>query len=243
MRYFLTLALLGGLAATVPADDAVPESHKRVADALLELHETGRRIYNEGDYAGGYRIYQGGLMMARRMLADRPDLQKTIAEGMAAAERQTAVDRRAYRLHELIETVRVELVRPAKGPERLTVPPRDVGPATKPGTKQETKPSAKVGEVQDGVVGRVIWQGQPVAGVEVTFVTLGRRPPRVFETTTGSQGGYAIPGLPAGKYVILIVPGPTAQVKKLPDRYATSNTSPLVFDVKGGGEKLDFILQ
>jgi hypothetical protein len=32
-------------------------------------------------------------------------------------------------------------------------------------------------------------------------------------------------------------------VKKLPERYATSTTSPLVFEVKGGGEKLDFMLQ
>jgi hypothetical protein len=65
----------------------------------------------------------------------------------------------------------------------------------------------------------------------------------VYETTTGPQGVYALPKLPAGKYVVLITPGPNAQVKKLPERYATSTTSPLVFEVKGGGEKLDFMLQ
>src|SRR5262245_50101689 len=153
MRYLLTLTLFSGLAAMAAADDPVPESHKRVAEALLEIHETGRRIYNDGDYTGGYRVYQGGLMVVRRMLVDRPDLQKQIADGMAAAERQTAVDRRAYRLHELIETVRIELVRPAKAAEHLTVPPRTIGPTTKPGAKAETKPSAKVGEEKHGVVG------------------------------------------------------------------------------------------
>jgi hypothetical protein len=239
MRYLLTLALLGGVTATVMAEDAVPASNKRVAEALLEIHEFGRQLYNDGDYAAGYRMYQGGLMVTRRMLADRPDLQKLIADGMAAADRMPSVDRRAFRLHELIEVVRVELARPGKAGEHLTVPPRTVGPGTKP----ETKPSAKVGEVKDGVVGRVIWQGQPVAGVDVTFVTLGQRPPHVFETTTGPQGGYAIPALPPGKYVILIAAGANAKVKKLPDRYGTSTMSPLVFEVKGGGEKLDFMLQ
>lgn len=239
MRYLLTLALAVGLTATARPQEA----NKRVADALLEIHETGRAIYNnDGDYTGAYRIYQGGLMVARRMLADRPDLQKVIGDGMAAAERLPTVDRRAFRLHEVIEAVRMELGKSAgKGTDKLTVPPREVSPPTKDGKKPEAKPT--VGEVKGGVIGRVMWQGSPVGGVDVTFVTLGQQPPRVYETTTSAQGVYAIPTLPAGKYVILITPGANATVKKLPDRYATSTSSPLVFDVKAGGEKLDFVLQ
>ena len=239
MRYLLTLTLVAGLAGV-----ALPqESNKRVADALLEVHESGRAIYNnDGDYTGAYRIYQGGLMVARRMLADRPDLQKVISDGMAAAERLPAVDRRAFRLHEVIEAVRVELGRaPGKASDKLNVPPREVSPPTKDGKKPETKPT--VSEVKGGVIGRVLWKGAPVAGVDVTFVTLGVQPPRVYETRTSAQGVYAIPTLPAGKYVILIAPGATAKVKDLPARYARSTTSPLVFDVKAGGEKLDFVLQ
>jgi hypothetical protein len=243
MRFLLTLALAVCVTAEAPCQDAASTTNQRLAEALLELHEVGRTLYNDGDYAGGYRIYQGGLMAARRMLADRPDLQKLISDGMAVADRQPAVDRRAFRLHELIETLRVELARPTKAAEHLTVPPRTVAPGTKPETKPDTKPSAKVGEVKDGVVGRVIWQGQPLVGVDVAFVTLGQRPPRVYETTTGPQGGYAIAGLPPGRYVILITAGPKAAVKKLPDRYATSTTSPLTFEVKAAGEKLDFMLQ
>jgi len=239
MRYLLTLGLLAGVA---PA--AFPQaSHKQVGEALLEIHENGRAIANnDGDFAGAYRMYQGGLMVARRMLTDRPDLQKLISDGLASAERLSPVDRRAYRLHEVIEAVRVELAKaPGKASERVGVPPREVGPPSKGGTKPEPKPT--VGEVKGGVVGRVILQGQPVGGVEVTFVTLGKQPPRVFETTTSAQGVYTIPTLPAGKYIVLITPGPNATVKRLPDRYATSTTSPLVFEVKAGGEKLDFMLQ
>jgi hypothetical protein len=93
------------------------------------------------------------------------------------------------------------------------------------------------------VIGRVLWQGKPVAGVNVMFVTLGQAPPRVYETTTGAQGVYTIANIQPAKYVILITPGPNAEVKKLPERYATSTASPLVFEVKGNGEKLDFVLQ
>jgi len=237
MRYLLALTCVGCLTASLPAQDP----HKRVADALLEIHENGRAIYNnDGDYAGAYRMYQGGLMVARRMLGDRPDLQKLIGDGLAAADRLSTVDRKAYRLHEVIEAVRIELGRGAgKSTERTKIPPREVGPPD----KGAAKPAPIVTEVKGGVVGRVNWQGQPLTGVEVTFVTLGQQPPRVFETTTSAMGVYEITRLPPGKYVILITPGPNASAKNLPARYATTTTSPLRFDVKGAGEKLDFMLQ
>ncbi len=105
------------------------------------------------------------------------------------------------------------------------------------------KPNAVVGEVKGGIIGRVLWQGKPVSGVDVIFVTLGQLMPRVYETTSGSQGVYTVTNLPPGKYVVLITPGRNAEVKKLPERYATSTTSPLRIDVKASGEKLDFVLQ
>jgi hypothetical protein len=239
MRYLLTLAFVGGLASVARPEDR----SRQVAEALLEIHENGRTIYNNNDdYTGAYRLYQGGLMVARKMLADRPDLQKLITDGLSAADRQPTMDRRAYKLHELIETVRNELGKSAgKSNDHLTIPPRVIGGGTKPGPGP--KPGATVTEVKDGVVGRVLWQGAAVGGVDVTFVTLGMQPPRVYETTTSAQGVYSIPNLPAGKYVILITPGAGAMVKKLPERYATSTTSPLIFDVKASGEKLDFVLQ
>jgi hypothetical protein len=82
-----------------------------------------------------------------------------------------------------------------------------------------------------------------VGSVDVTFVTIGRTPPRAYEATTSAQGVYAVPTLPAGKYVVLITAGQKGTGPKLPERYATSTTSPLVIDVKGAGEKLDFVLQ
>jgi hypothetical protein len=245
MRYLLSALLVVCCQATpVSAQDAKANIDRQVSDALRDVHDRGADLYNTGDSASGYHIYQGGLIVARGMLGHRSDLQKLIADGLAAAERQPSVARRAFMLHELIEQVRGDLRAGAKkGTELLAIPPREVKPAAKPESKSGVKPTAGVGEVTGGIVGRVIWQGSPVAGVEVTFVTLGQLAPRVYETITGSQGVYMVADLPPGKYIVLITPGPKAEVKKLPERYATSTTSPLRIDVKGSGEKLDFVLQ
>jgi hypothetical protein len=239
MRFLPSLALIAGVLvpAARPQDPRAPFD-KQASEALREVHDRGRELYNAGDAAAGYRMYQGGLIVARGLLGHRADVQKLISDGMADAERQSSVTRRAFLLHELIEKVRLEL-RGRKPGEALTVPPREVNPGRKP----DSKPAGAVGEVREGVVGRVLWQGKPVAGVDVLFVTLGRLEPKVYETTTGAQGVYAIPNLAAGRYVVLITPGPKAEVRRLPDRYATATTSPLKIDVKGGGEKLDFVLQ
>src|SRR5262245_51581195 len=238
MRVLSSLAILAAVLAPASAQDSRAAFDKQASEALRDVHDRGAELYNSGDAAAGYRMYQGGLIVARGLLGHRPEVQKLISDGLADAERQASVARRAFVLHELIEKVRVEL-RGRKTGESITVPPREI----KPGKKPELKPAGAVGEVKEGVIGRVLWQGKPVAGVDVLFVTLGRQPPKVYETTTGSQGVYTVAGITPGRYVVLITPGPNAEVKKLPDRYATATSSPLVIDVKGGGEKLDFVLQ
>jgi hypothetical protein len=246
MRYFLAVVLVVGVVVPATnAQEAKPSLERQISEALRDVHDRGAVLYNDAnDTAAAYRMYQGGLVVARGMLGHRPDLQKLISDGMAAADRQPAIARRAFLLHELIEQVRTELKVPVrKGPEPLNVPPREVKPGTKPDPKAGVKPAAGVGEVSDGVIGRVLWEGKPVAGVNVIFVMLGQTQPRVYETVTGAQGVYTIPKIEPAKYVVLITPGPNAEVKKLPERYATSTTSPLVFDLKANGEKLDFVLQ
>lgn len=222
--------------ATARAQDHKSSLDRQISEALRDVHDRGADLYNGGEIAGGYRIYQGGLVVAKGLLGHRPETQKLITDGLAKAEREETFARKAFMLHELIEQVRVELrVSIDKGPEKLTVPPRE--------KKPELKPTAGVGEVTTGVLGRVLWQGQPVGGVDVLYVSLGRLLPRVYETTTGSQGVYVITDLEPGKYIVIIFPGRMATVKKLPERYATTTTSPLVLDVLAKGEKLDFLLQ
>jgi hypothetical protein len=240
----IAVAILGMINSAAVAQEAKTTLDRQIAESLREVHDRGADLYNAGDMAAGYRMYQGGLVMARGLLGHRSDVQKLITDGLVAAERQPAIGRRAFLLHELIEQVRGELrTATKKGPESLNVPPREVKPGGKPETKTGIKPAAGVDEVREGVIGRVLWEGKPIAGVDVTFVTLGQPLPRVYESSTGPQGVYAMTDVRPGKYIVLIVPGRNAEIRKLPDRYATTTTSPLRIDVKGGGEKLDFVLQ
>ncbi len=247
MRPFLVL-----LCAAAPLAAADP-FERQLSDALRDAHDRGADLYNAGDMAACYRLFQGSLVVAKGMLGDYPKIQRIVTDGLAEADRETQVGKRAFLLHELIEKVRTELRSARRGPEALTVPPREVksdgkpkpepaSPAAVKKSPTEPKPAVVV-ETKAGVVGRVLWQGNPLAGAEIMFVSLGQQPPRVYEAVSAAQGTYAAPDVKPGKYVITIVPGPKCEVKKLPERYATTTTSPLVFDVKGGGEKLDFLLQ
>jgi hypothetical protein len=77
----------------------------------------------------------------------------------------------------------------------------------------------------------------------VTFVTRGCLEPRVYESVTGWDGTYRMEEVTPGKYTVLLTAGKGSPVKSLPDRYALTNTSPLIVDVNPGGDNLDFVLQ
>jgi hypothetical protein len=244
MRFSLVVLLL--CFSTLAAQDEKRTTDQQLAESLRQMHDRAADLFNEGDPAGGYRLFQGGLMVARDLLGHHPDLQKVIRDGMADADRQPSVPKRAFALHDLTEKVRTELnargkksAVPEKSPSpdkksALIIPPREV---------TDPKPRAKVDEVVDGVVGRIIWRGRSLANVEVTFVSLGYLFPRVYKTTTGPEGIYRFGEIELGKYVILVVPGPKCEVKTLPERYSSLSTTPLRMDVQRKGEKLDFVLQ
>ena len=216
-----------------------PSFERNLSDALRLAHDRGAELFNDGDRAACFRMFQGALIVAQSVLVDHPSIQKLIINGLADADREPDIAKKGLKLHEVIERVRTEIkASTKKGAEALAVPPREVVIEAKPKVKP---PDVK--EAMAGVVGRVYWQNQPVDGMEVMFVTLDRVLPRTYEAVTGAQGVYTVPDLPPGKYVITIVPGPKATTKKISERYATTATSTLRFDVKAGGEKLDFLLQ
>ena len=78
---------------------------------------------------------------------------------------------------------------------------------------------------------------------DVTFVTRGAPLPILYESTTGADGGYRMDEVQPGRYTVLLTAGRDAAVKALPERYALTTSSPLVVDVKPGGDTLDFVLQ
>lgn len=130
-----------GVAATAdaPAGDKAVQD-KALFDALKEMHNRAADLYNQGDANGSYRMFQGGLLLARPLLAHRPDVQKVVDDGMQKAERLASIPHRAVTLHKTIEKVRDRLKPPATVPTAPSTPPNQPMP-TSPGTNAPMPPS------------------------------------------------------------------------------------------------------
>jgi truncated hemoglobin YjbI len=104
----LTAALAG--AGRAQDDKGGPPDRKMLDGtiyvSLRDVINRGADLYNAGDWAGCYRLYEGALMAVRPLLDHRPGLQKAIETGLANAERDPAVFRRAFVLREVLNTVR-----------------------------------------------------------------------------------------------------------------------------------------
>jgi len=89
-----------GTAATKALDKAVNKS-------LHDVIDYGADLFNiQGDYAGCYRAFESGLIAVKPFLAHRPELQKTIDEGLAEAAKKHRVIDRAFVLRRVLAQVR-----------------------------------------------------------------------------------------------------------------------------------------
>src|SRR5262245_17171455 len=101
-RWAAAVAVL--LAATgAPARDEEKKADTKTRDAALnkslrEVINRGAGLYNKGDHAGCYRVYQGGLTAAEGLLEHHAELQKAVATALASAEKDPLVWRRAFTL-------------------------------------------------------------------------------------------------------------------------------------------------
>jgi hypothetical protein len=129
--------------ADTPADNRKADD-KALFGSLREVINRGVDLYNAGDTTACYRLYEGSLMTIRPLLEHKPDLQKTIAQSLAAAERDPVAWRRAFTLRNALDKVRAGL----KTKKRLEVN----GPAPKednkkaPAKDSQTKPIDKDAE-------------------------------------------------------------------------------------------------
>jgi truncated hemoglobin YjbI len=77
---------------------------------LRDVINRGADLYNDNqDYAGCYRLYEGALMALKPLLGHRPELQKAIDTGIASAERQPVMHRRAHVLRAVIDRIRTDV--------------------------------------------------------------------------------------------------------------------------------------
>jgi hemoglobin len=77
---------------------------------LRDVINRGADLYNNNqDYSGCYRLYEGALMALKPLLGHRPELQKAIGTGLASAEREPMMFRRAFVLREVIDRIRADI--------------------------------------------------------------------------------------------------------------------------------------
>ncbi len=233
----LAISIVGSdpLQAADPKSDA-KEVDRQLYDVLREIHNRGADLYDTGDRAGTYRMFQGTLLTARALLAHRPGDQKFIDDGMDAAEKLSTPAMKAYSLHEVIDNLR-KRIKPTGSGELLTVPPREQN-LEPPMAKEPVKFKPPL----DGMGGAVHWKGAPLADVELMFVSRERAEPQIYETKTNSDGLFMVRKMRPGKYTVLL-----ERIREnklmLPERYRSTQTSPLIIEVAGKGEVIDLILQ
>jgi len=229
---FLSAALALGLAAAASAQapPTLADMEKRTVDVLRDIHNRGAELYNRGDAAGCYRMYEGALIAVRPFLSHRAAVAKSLDDGLADVARSPdGVKVQAFRLHELIEKIRADL----KGEPKKAEPKKSGSMSQAPPQKSPAKPpAATTGRVK----GMVTLDGKPVAAAEVLAVTLDLPQPRVF-TAKVADGAYSFGELPVGKYV-LIVTG-----KGVPEKFGTTLTSALRVEVAGGPGELNLDLK
>jgi len=109
----LTLGAAGTAVAAKdePADRGGQRASRdgEIRDVLKEIHNRGADLYNNGDVAGCYRMFQGALLMVRPMLRHHPKVQKRIDDGLSKADANPSMRGRAFALHELIENIRADM--------------------------------------------------------------------------------------------------------------------------------------
>ncbi len=101
-------------------------------NTLRDVINQGARLYNSGDQAGCYRLFEGALMAVRPLLAHHPDLQKAITDGLTGAEQDPMLNRRAFVLRSVLDKVRDEIN--PRGKAAGGGPPAP-GPGPKPATR------------------------------------------------------------------------------------------------------------
>jgi hypothetical protein len=110
-------AVVLGLASRVgAADEKAPSGSverkaldEGVYKTLRDIINRGADLYNTGDRAACYRLYEGALLALKPLLDHRPDAQKAIDAGVADADRMPAVADRAFALRSVIDKIRNDI--------------------------------------------------------------------------------------------------------------------------------------
>ena len=81
----------------------------RIDQALFQTINKGVQVYNGGDAAGCYRIYQGSLTAVWPFLGHRPELQASVQRALASAEATGTYEQKAFALRGVLDDVRTKV--------------------------------------------------------------------------------------------------------------------------------------
>jgi hypothetical protein len=179
------LALVGAAAAGQDSRGegmTAREIDTAVWGSLADVIDHGAELYNDGDIAGCYRAFEAGLMTARPLLRHRPDLQKTIQDGLTDARETAVMWKRAWALRKLLDRVRSE------------INPRGGGKKGEEKEPEEKRSGDRDSEKKGTVRGTVSANGKPPAGGKITFTP----PEGGASGKIGPDGRYEVSGVPAG---------------------------------------------
>lgn len=108
--------------APAPLDRKAEDEH--VFKVLREVINHGADMYNNGDKAGCYHLYEGALIALKPLLDHRPQMQKVIDTNLADAERMPNFADRAFKLREAIDKIRADIhPKKADATAKGTTPP------------------------------------------------------------------------------------------------------------------------
>jgi hypothetical protein len=77
-------------------------------DNLKGVINRGVALYNGGDIAGCYRLFEGSLRSIKPLVAHHPDLTKEIDNALAGAEKNPVLWQRAFALRTALDKVRAK---------------------------------------------------------------------------------------------------------------------------------------
>ncbi|MBV8610476.1 MAG: hypothetical protein JO034_23840, partial [Singulisphaera sp.] len=108
-RSFRAAALVLALQATTGRSDegspSTRELDSRIDRAIYQTVNLGAVIFNQGDHAGCYRLYQGALLSLEPMLAHRAGVRQEVAKGLRDVDALPTYTQRAIELRRVLDHV------------------------------------------------------------------------------------------------------------------------------------------
>jgi hemoglobin len=124
----LALGLAGpGRAADEPHSAHEKAADQKLYDLLRELINEGADLYNRGDYAGCYHLWEGSLRTLSPFLEQHADWQKSIDGSLAEARGMPVMWERAWVLRRTMDRIRDDIHPPKKG-EAAAAPAGELAP-------------------------------------------------------------------------------------------------------------------